>query len=146
MSVTSVALFPGDEIPLPPHGRRTWAGPNPGSIGLWLSWITSVVAGLGVASAAYVTYATSDYRPILIAGVWQSVVALLALHGASLLARGWKARIPVAIVALLILSVLRVILSRLSAWRRRMAEQRLGVAQLVVRLPIDRQLEREALG
>jgi len=42
-----------------------------GSFGPLLAfWAVGVIAGLKAASAAYLTYATNDYRPILIRGVW----------------------------------------------------------------------------
>ena len=79
------------------------------------SWAIAVWAGFVAASAAYVTFATNDYRPILIRGAWMGAIALVALHASALTAKGWKARSISVAGAILILVVLAEILGRLAA-------------------------------
>jgi hypothetical protein len=112
MGMTSVALAPGTEVPLGP--RRWWIAP-PRSLAAGVLAIAGAAAGLSAVGAAFVTFATNDYRPILIRGVWSCAEALLALHGSSLLARGWKARVAALVLALAVFVPLRVILRRLAA-------------------------------
>jgi hypothetical protein len=111
LGMTSVALAPGTEIRLGP--RRWWIAP-PRSLAVGVLAIAGVAAGLSAVGAAYVTYATHDYRPILVRGVWSCAGALLALHGSSLLAHGWKAKVGAMVLALAVLVPLGVILARLA--------------------------------
>jgi len=110
LSMTSVALAPGTEVRGP---RRWWIAP-PRSLAAGLLAIVGAVEGMSGAVAAYVTFATNDYRPILVRGIWHCAAALLALHGSSVLARGWKARTAALLLALAVLVPLRVILGRMS--------------------------------
>ena len=84
-------------------------------LAFWGLWIVAALAGLQAASSAFVTYATGDYRPILIRGIWMSVLALIALNGTTLAARSWKGRVPGIVGMLPVLLVLREILERLAA-------------------------------
>jgi hypothetical protein len=115
MRITSLALAPGTELP-DRTSRRTPSKGNPvRSRLMWAFWSVAIVAGLGATYAATVTLASSDYRPLLIGGVWASAVALLALHGTTLTARGWKGRVPGIVAVPCVLYVLSEILRRLSA-------------------------------
>jgi len=115
MRMTSMALAPGDEIPdrvLRPDRPRS------NSVRSRLTgifWVVAIVAELGAVYSAYVTHATNGYVPLLIGGVWASVVALIALHCVTLVARGWKGRIQGGVAVLGVLYVLGTILLRLSA-------------------------------
>jgi len=116
MRVTSVALAPGTEVPdAGSRPRSTFARARALVIGSL--WLGAVLAGSEALFRAYATYATNDYRPILVRGVWLCGVALIALHGATALSRTWKGRVPGIIAALLLLSVMGVLLKRLAAFR-----------------------------
>ena len=115
MRITSLALAPGTEL-LDPASRRSPSKGNPvRSRLMWAFWSIAIVAGLGAAYAATVTLTTNDYRPLLIGGVWASAVALLALHGVTLAARGWKGRLLGIVAVPCVLYLLSEILRRLSA-------------------------------
>jgi len=116
MRLTSVALAPGTEVPDPVRTPRLIVAPVR-LLAIWALWLFGTYAGGAAAFMAYATYATADYRPILIRGVWMSGVALNALHAATMLSKTWKGRIPAVIGALLVLSVLGELLRRLSAFR-----------------------------
>jgi|GEM_PF-5597312 len=91
------------------------------TIRTFLTWSLSVlgaIAGLSAVGDAHLTYATDDYRPILIRGVWYCAFAFLAFHGTALAARGWKGRIAGVIASLLVLFVLSELLGRLTALSR----------------------------
>lgn len=83
------------------------------SLLLWGFWAVGVLFGLEAAAAGYVTHATNDLRPIWIRAVWECAVALVALHFASLAAKGWKGRLPGVVGTLLVLYVLSETLQRL---------------------------------
>jgi len=112
----------GREDHMVEHGT-TVRGPTPtrsNSTSTWVRlvlllafWAVGVIAGLKAASAAYLTYATNDYRPILIRGVWACAVAFSAFHFAALSAKGWAGRLPGFVGALVVLYVLSQILHRL---------------------------------
>src|SRR5258705_12017761 len=74
-------------------------------------WAVVVIAGLKAASAAYLTYATNDYRPILIGGVWACTVSFSAFHFASLAAIGWLGGLPGLVWAVLWLYVVRQVVN-----------------------------------
>lgn len=85
------------------------------SLVLWSCWVVAVSCGLSATTGAYVTFATNDYRPVLVRGVWAATIGLIALHGAALAAKGWKGRSSSAAAALLNLVVLAELLRRLKA-------------------------------
>ena len=82
---------------------------------VFASWVIAVCAGLQAASAAYVTYAIRDNRPILLEGAWMCAVALVALQGGALLTKGWKSRLAGVVATILLLCVLAEIFGRLKA-------------------------------
>ncbi len=113
MSVGGCALYPGEEIPDPPRGLARIGAKRWRAIGAGLLGWGGVLSALGACVAAFVTVAGNDYRPVLIEGAWESVVAILAFHAAALLASGWKARAFSLAGSLLLLIPLSEILSRL---------------------------------
>jgi hypothetical protein len=76
----------------------------------------ATVAGLQAAANAYITYATGEYRPILIHGLWSGAIALLALHGVGLATRGWKGKVLGAVGAVLVTSIMAELIERLAAY------------------------------
>jgi len=81
---------------------------------LWIFCFLGALAAVEGYLTTQLTYATADYRPIFIRGVWSCAFAFLAFHATALLARSWRTRIPGIVGVLLALAALREILGRLA--------------------------------
>lgn len=117
MSMTRLALAPGTEVPDPEPRRSRWRMGSPRSGAAAVLGVAGVVELLDATASAYVTYATADYRPMLIQGAWRAALALLAFQVSGVMARGWKARVVALAGALAVLVPLSGILGRLGALR-----------------------------
>jgi hypothetical protein len=115
MRLTSVALAPGMEIPDARKRGQGFSSAPVRVLVIWAMWTSGLYTAFEATFRAYASFATNDYRPILIRGVWACGLALTAFHGTAVLSNTWKARLPGIIAALLLLVVLGELLRRLSA-------------------------------
>jgi hypothetical protein len=54
--------------------------------------VAGLVLCMGAAASAFLTFATNDYRPILIKGLWEGIGAMVAFHGMGIASQGSVAR------------------------------------------------------
>ena len=116
LSMSSLAFAPGDEMPawisgeparIKGHVRRLLTG----ALG-----VVGTVAGMQAAFHAFATFATNDYRHILVSGLWWSVAGMIAFHGVAVTARGRGTRVCAIVGWVACVAVLAEILSRLSTY------------------------------
>ena len=116
MQLSSLALAPGMEMPdARKRGRGVSFAPVRVLV-MWALWMWGLYTAFEATFSAYATFATNDYRPILIRGVWACGLALIAFHGTAVLSNTRKARLPGIIAAFFVLFVLGELLHRLSAY------------------------------
>jgi hypothetical protein len=116
MTLTSLAFAPGDELPVHLQPESAFSARRvrlflAGALGL-----AGAVACIDAIEAAFFTYATNDYRAILLAGVWRATLGMIAFHGAGVLARGRATRWLAAMGWLVTAGSLAKIASRLSSY------------------------------